>query len=254
MMFTLLTRYAPFERRLLEVINLFVGVLMLFLLAIDYRINAPITNFVHSSLIIISFGSYVSIRFFHVDYKKWVVPLLIILYSAITFYWFRVTGINGATGIGAIVVITISFIFSPARHRKGIFIFNLLFMTGLIVGHYHLQEEMNYGKLQYSLVIYEFAGVALGQIILMYLLKTQVDAERRTIRLKNDQLEHLNKSLKSTVESQFKTLKELTNTQNRLVESEKMASMGTLTAGLAHEINNPLNFVGGVVSSFNVLN
>ena len=36
---------------------------------------------------------------------------------------------------------------------------------------------------------------------------------------------------------------ELKNTQSQLVQSEKMASLGELTAGIAHEIQNPLNFV-----------
>ncbi|MCA6483709.1 MAG: GHKL domain-containing protein [Chitinophagaceae bacterium] len=39
------------------------------------------------------------------------------------------------------------------------------------------------------------------------------------------------------------TLMKLTNTQSQLVQSEKMASLGELTAGIAHEIQNPLNFV-----------
>ncbi len=39
------------------------------------------------------------------------------------------------------------------------------------------------------------------------------------------------------------TLKELRITQAQLVQSEKMASLGELTAGIAHEIQNPLNFV-----------
>jgi hypothetical protein len=39
------------------------------------------------------------------------------------------------------------------------------------------------------------------------------------------------------------TLKDLRATQTQLIQSEKMASLGELTAGIAHEIQNPLNFV-----------
>jgi signal transduction histidine kinase len=40
-----------------------------------------------------------------------------------------------------------------------------------------------------------------------------------------------------------KTLRSLRRTQRQLIQSEKMASLGELTAGIAHEIQNPLNFV-----------
>jgi two-component system, NtrC family, sensor kinase len=49
--------------------------------------------------------------------------------------------------------------------------------------------------------------------------------------------------LKIANEEINKTLYDLKETQSQLVESEKMASLGQLTAGIAHEINNPINFV-----------
>ncbi len=69
----------------------------------------------------------------------------------------------------------------------------------------------------------------------------------RIIREQNVFLE--SKVTERTVELQAsnnelnKTLKELKEAETQLVESEKMASLGQLTAGIAHEINNPINFV-----------
>lgn len=49
--------------------------------------------------------------------------------------------------------------------------------------------------------------------------------------------------LRESNETLQQTLVNLQETQSQLVESEKMASLGQLTAGVAHEINNPINFV-----------
>ncbi|HSU29076.1 MAG TPA: ATP-binding protein, partial [Chitinophagaceae bacterium] len=52
-----------------------------------------------------------------------------------------------------------------------------------------------------------------------------------------------NKQKQKTNKVLEKTLTDLRSTQSQLVQSEKMASLGELTAGIAHEIQNPLNFV-----------
>lgn len=48
-----------------------------------------------------------------------------------------------------------------------------------------------------------------------------------------------------------KAMTELKDAETQLVESEKMASLGQLTAGIAHEINNPINFVTSNVKPLN---
>lgn len=48
------------------------------------------------------------------------------------------------------------------------------------------------------------------------------------------------------------TLKNLKETQSQLVSVEKMASLGQLTAGIAHEINNPINFVSANIRPLNM--
>jgi C4-dicarboxylate-specific signal transduction histidine kinase len=51
---------------------------------------------------------------------------------------------------------------------------------------------------------------------------------------------------KAKVES---AMSELKATQSQLVQQEKLASLGQLTAGIAHEIKNPLNFVNNFSES-----
>jgi len=103
-----------------------------------------------------------------------------------------------------------------------------------------------------------FAGtVQLGLVYGGYLI-AQVFSAQREHRLA---LEAMNRELEQKVKertAQFaaanetlaqehreleQTLQELAETQNELLQSEKMASLGFLVAGVAHELNNPISFV-----------
>ncbi len=69
--------------------------------------------------------------------------------------------------------------------------------------------------------------------------------KRRTEELAetNQELTVANDELLRQREELESTLKNLKKTQSKLVQAEKMASLGLLASGIAHEINNPLNFI-----------
>ncbi len=106
-------------------------------------------------------------------------------------------------------------------------------------------------------------GFALEGILLSFALADKINtykkekdisqAQALRVSQENEQLIQeqntmLEKQVAERTHDLEKTLRELKDAQIQLVEAEKMASLGQLTAGIAHEINNPINFVKSNVS------
>jgi signal transduction histidine kinase len=107
------------------------------------------------------------------------------------------------------------------------------------------REMAEFGQVASFLVLrVEVEGDTAGYLVFDNL--TNPDAfDQRDVDLLVRLREHIQSAFIKTriLEDLQATLSDLQSTQDRLVQSEKMASLGQLTAGIAHEIRNPLNFV-----------
>lgn len=81
--------------------------------------------------------------------------------------------------------------------------------------HYDLQKKSMY-----------LFGANIGIILVLYIITVVFNQEKN-----------------EAIDSLIQKNEQLLATQNQLIQKEKMASLGELTAGIAHEIQNPLNFV-----------
>ncbi|HEX5027034.1 MAG TPA: tetratricopeptide repeat protein [Agriterribacter sp.] len=114
----------------------------------------------------------------------------------------------------------------------------------------NFQAEVN--KKQRELLIVSFAGLGILGVMAIALWRNNrqkqqanllLTKQKEEINLQSDQLMLQNKEISHQKDHLERAIEELTSTQALLIQKEKMASLGELTAGIAHEIQNPLNFV-----------
>ena len=164
-----------------------------------------------------------------------------IAFTAMLVYFGRIVFIHrkdvkGAqwTIVAGIILPTIAIIFYIALHKYSLDLFN------------------EYDKLILSMTILSppFFLMAYISVRFKEILKAVTDEAQKVLNVTEEKKEILanqNVILEKQVDERTReltySLETLKNTQSQLIQSEKMASLGELTAGIAHEIQNPLNFV-----------
>ncbi len=164
---------------------------------------------------------------------------------------------------------------------------NLVKVTQLVMQHEFEQRELlQLAEISrqkqfrnYVIILFGLVVVLVIVILNRYYIKrksnidlqkknTEIESQKKklenlfvSLRIKNDELSQqneeivtqkdhlamLNQELEKQKYELNNTLNELTQAQTHLVQSEKMASLGQLTAGVAHELNNPINFISASI-------
>ena len=152
------------------------------------------------------------------------------LYYVIT-SWKKLSGAQRAIVAGLIFPISLIIVILLL-----IFIFKILSIGTIVSSIYILSFPLSllvYVSMRFKEIIKEVQANAKKVVELSEEKKVQAENQRKLLEAE---------VVRQTGEIR-QTLENLKATQSQLIQSEKMASLGELTAGIAHEIQNPLNFV-----------
>lgn len=194
------------------------------------------------------------------------IPFFVYVLSSLTRVLGMVSIAYSLTDLGGLLIV-ISFVgfgvliakngYRPAYYFLGAWVF---FLFGLLLFVFQNLAIINLGTFANLPMLF---GTAFEAVVLSLALADRINilkkekekeqADKLRVLHENEELIKeqntlLEQKVKLRTDELEQALRNLQNTQGQLVNQEKMASLGQLTAGIAHEINNPINFVSSNIT------
>jgi len=191
------------------------------------------------------------LNFFYIPYGVAMI-LLILNYQNHSYEILQLTAMLAALYMLYVAYLTYTKGYRPAKFYIVAWVVFLLGLCIFVLKDYNI---LPYNTITYNMMPF---GSALEVVLLSFALadkintfkkeKEESQAEALRVITENERLVReqnvvLEFKVKERTEELELALTDLKEAQSQLVDSEKMAGLGQLTAGIAHEINNPINFV-----------